>query len=244
MSTLVKATIGRLLSSEQKQLLRRLFDYHLKSRLFAGNLTELAKIYWTDKFGTHTYTPFYQGHFYGLRKKKLKVLEIGIGGYDDPCKGGGSLKMWKRFFPKSMIYGIDLYDKTPLQEKRVVTFAGSQNDTEFLKKVHDNAGPFDLIIDDGSHINEHVLTTFKVLFPYLSSGGIYVVEDTQTSYWKEYGGDSDNFNNMSTIMAFFKSLVDCLNYTEFEKKNYHPTYYDKNILSIHFYHNMVFVYKR
>jgi len=44
-------------------------------------------------------------------------------------------------------------------------------------------------------------------------------------------------------MGFFKTLVDGLNYAEYDKENYEPSYYDKNIVAIHFYHNMVFIEK-
>jgi len=44
-------------------------------------------------------------------------------------------------------------------------------------------------------------------------------------------------------MNYFKSLVDGLNYEEFTINDYIPTYFDKNIISMHFYHNLVFVYK-
>jgi hypothetical protein len=49
---------------------------------------------------------------------------------------------------------------------------------------------FDIIIDDGSHVNEHVITTFEYLLPILNNEGLYVIEDTQTAYWPEYGGSS------------------------------------------------------
>ena len=88
-----------------------------------------------------------------------------------------------------------------------------------------------------------MIKTFKHLFPKLKKGGIYVVEDTQTSYWEDYGGDSTNFDNKNTIYGFFKSLIDCLNNEEFIIENYQKTYYDKHIISMHFYHNMIFIYK-
>ncbi len=44
-------------------------------------------------------------------------------------------------------------------------------------------------------------------------------------------------------MAFVKQLVDGLNYAEFRKKDYQPTYYDMTITSIYAYHNLVFIYK-
>ena len=79
-----------------------------KSRIFAGNLTELAKIHETDKWGSHWYAPHYERHFKDLRKKKLRILEIGVGGYADPSAGGASLRMWKYYFPKSSIYALDI----------------------------------------------------------------------------------------------------------------------------------------
>jgi len=99
------------------------------------------------------------------------------------------------------------------------------------------------MIDDGSHLNEHVITSFRTLFPLLAEDGIYVIEDTQTSYWPKFGGDSYNLNNANTIMNFLKTLTDGLNYEEIARKDYPPSYFDQNIVSLHFYHNLVFIYK-
>ena len=106
----------------------------------------------------------------------------------------------------------------------------------------------DIIIDDGSHVNRDVIFTFNCLFPMLSANGIYVIEDTQTSYWpsrngRGYGGDSENLNNPNTIMGYFKSLIDGLNHAEYIRPGYEPAYFDKHILSMHFYHNLIFIYK-
>jgi len=79
--------------------------------------------------------------------------------------------------------------------------------------------------------------------PKTEDGGIYVIEDTNTSYWPEYGGDSNNLDNPSTSMNFFKKLTDCLNHREFLIAGYKPTYFDENIVAIHFYHNIIFLYK-
>jgi demethylmacrocin O-methyltransferase len=170
-------------------------------------------------------------------------LEIGVGGYESPLTGGNSLRMWKSYFPFANIFSLDIYDKSFLQEKRIKIFKGSQIDKDFLKKVCNEIGEIDLIIDDGSHINEHVITTFELLFPKLKNGGIYVVEDTQTSYWEEYGGDSKDFNKEGTIYHYFKRLIDGLNHQEFIIKDYKKSYYDAHIVSLHFYHNMIFIYK-
>jgi hypothetical protein len=44
-------------------------------------------------------------------------------------------------------------------------------------------------------------------------------------------------------MNFLKSLTDCLNHKEFIRPGYSPSYFDRNIVAIHFYHNLVLIYK-
>jgi hypothetical protein len=215
----------------------------VKSRIYARDLTVLAKIHKSDKWGSHRYTKHYEHHFRSLRKRRLRILEIGVGGYEDPDAGGASLKMWKYYFPKSAIYALDICDKTKLQEHRIRIFRGSQNDTDFLRKVIEQTGGLDIVIDDGSHVNEHVITCFCTLFPLLADGGIYAIEDTQTSYWPKLGGDSYDLGNSNTTMNFLKRLTDGLNYEEIARKDYRKSYLDQNIVSLHFYHNLVFIYK-
>ena len=216
---------------------------HFRANGHENNLDKLGEIYRTDKIGTHFYTQHYSSHFDRFRNKDINLLEIGVGGYDKPHKGGKSLRMWKKYFPEAQIYSIDIHDKSAHEENRINIFRGSQIDESFLNDVVQQMGDVDLIIDDGSHINSHVITTFKILFPKLKDGGIYVIEDTQTSYWADHGGDSENLNNPNTMMNFFKSLTDCLNHQELEKDDYQPNYFDQKITSIHFYHNLIFIYK-
>ncbi len=207
------------------------------------NLTRIAEIYGTDKTGVHFYTQHYQHHFGHLRDKRVKLLEIGVGGYAAPDQGGKSLRMWKEYFSRGQIYALDIYDKSFFEETRIRIFKGSQVDTEFLQRMLRETGPLDLIVDDGSHMNDHVITTFEFLFPHLKIGGIYAIEDTQTSYWPNYGGDSEDLQRPDTIMNYFKQLTDSLNYVELLRPGYQPSYYDKHITSVHFYHNMIFIYK-
>lgn len=216
----------------------------LLSRLYARNLTMLAILHGTDKWGSHHwYTPHYEAHFRALRRKRLKILEIGVGGYADPNAGGESLRMWKHYFPRSEIYALDLHDKSPLEEQRIRIFQGSQADPELLRHVVQEMGRLDIVIDDGSHVNEHLITSFRTLFPLLEAGGIYAVEDTQTAYWPAYGGDSYDLNNPKSMMSFLKSLADGLNYQEIARRGYEPGYFDRNVTAVHFYHNLVFVHK-
>jgi demethylmacrocin O-methyltransferase len=180
-------------------------------------------------------------------EKKLNILEIGVGGYENPKHGGESLRMWKAYFPKSRIFGIDIHDKTYHDEHRIKTFICSQIDGKSLRNVTQEIGTVDIIIDDGSHLNDHVITTFKILFPLTNFNGIYVVEDLQTSYWdnvagQSYGGSKD-LTASHTSMNYFKGLIDGLNYEEFVCDEYTPNYFDRHIISMHFYHNLLFIYK-
>lgn len=238
----IKAPLRGFLSREQ-----RLFLKKVVSPLYRRDPSQLARLFGTDKEGVHHYGQHYQRHFGALRQQRLNILEIGIGGYSDPKAGGESLRMWKAYFPKSRIYGVDTHDKSYHDEARITTFRGSQSDADFLRSVAEQIGTVDIIIDDGSHFNDHVIATFRVLFPLLAPRGIYVVEDTQTSYWADvdgvqWGGASD-LTAPHTSMNFFKSLIDGLNYKEFTLDGYVPTYFDTHIVAMHFYHNLVFVQK-
>lgn len=228
-------------------LSRRWMNRYLYCLFYQHDLTKLALLLGSDKEGIHHYTQHYQHHFGKLRRRQLNVLEIGIGGYDDPKQGGHSLRMWKTYFPHSHIFGIDIYDKTYHDEPRISTFKGSQTDETFLQDVINNIGSVDIIIDDGSHYNDHVITTFNILFPKLNHHGIYVVEDLQTSYWDDVAGQhwggSKDLAAPHTSMNYFKRLVDGLNHEEYTLDDYTPTYFDKHIISMHFYHNLLFIYK-
>ena len=234
--------------------------HKLVSTIYGNNLRKLATFHDADKWNYHWYAQHYQSHFAFLRLKKLKILEIGVGGYEDPKAGGESLRMWKDYFPNSMIYGIDIIDKKAVEEDRIKIFKGRQEDESFLKEVIAETGNFDIVIDDGSHNNEHVIKSFRCLFSALNHGGIYAVEDTFTSYlpslknwsnfcsastapyWVDYGGSLD-IKEPKTMVNYFKSLVDCVSHQEILNPGYSPSYFDQHIVSIHFYRNLIVLYK-
>jgi len=223
-------------------ILRRL-KVEILGTIFSNNLTKLAQLFGTDKWGLHYYTPHYQFHLKKFKYRKIKLLEIGVGGYKSPLKGGNSLRMWKNYFPFGKIYSFDIYDKKKLQESRIKIFQGSQVDEKFLNQMINEIGEIDIIIDDGSHINSHVINTFELLFPYLKDGGIYIIEDLETSYRDDFGGDNKNLDNPDTSMNFFKAFPDRINWMEFNSPNFASKQYDTQLQSIHFYHNLIIIYK-
>lgn len=209
----------------------------------ATTLTALAQQFGTDKWSAyHRYTPHYERHLGHLRDEEMTFLEIGIGGYSREGQGGASLRMWKAFFPKARIIGLDIHDKSFVDEERITSYRGSQVDPAILHRIIEEQGVPQVVIDDGSHRPEHIRDTFGILFPLLPSGAIYAIEDTQTSYWPEWGGSEDR-NDPNTSMGLVKSLVDGLNYEEFVDEPYEPSYTDLNVVGVHCYHNLVFIEK-
>ena len=213
--------------------------------LFGANLKALAYCYDTDKGSCHDYLSVYTTWLRPLRKRPIRLLEIGIGGYDYPMAGGNSVRVWRTYFPRGRIFAIDLYDKRPHDERRIKTFRGSQDDPEFLNRVADEIDHIDVIIDDGSHVNRHVITAFETLFPRLAPGGLYFVEDTETSYWDGLGGSSRDLNRADTTMNYFRRLVDAPNHRRIAEVNpdYAPSAVERSIASLGFYTELIVVAK-
>jgi hypothetical protein len=208
----------------------------------AMSLTEIAQGAGTDKWGVHYYTPHYERHLEHLRDQAFTLLEIGIGGYSRERQGGASLRMWKQFFQEATIVGLDIEDKSFVEEDRIHAVLGSQTDEVALRKAIAAHGAPMVVIDDGSHVPADIVATFGILFPLLPDGAIYAIEDTQTSYWPEWGGQEDPAAR-GTSMDLVKQLVDGLNHEEFVLEDYTPTYTDLHVAAVHCFHNLVIIEK-
>lgn len=163
-------------------------------------LTRLAGIK-TDKGArTHRYTEIYDLFFSRLRKSVNRVFEIGIA-------GGGSLEMWRDYFPKATIYGIDIYPKTELESDRIKTFVADQADRSQLAAFIDKfGGYFDIIIDDGGHAMDQQQISAGYLFKYVRPGGFYVIEDVHTSLpsiWSGFGVEPGGGNSTLAMIENF-----------------------------------------
>jgi len=206
-----------------------------------ADLNLLAALYGTDKFGAHDYTPVYQDLMRPCRGKRVRLLEIGVGGFAQ-APGGESLRMWESYFRRGRIYGVDLYDKTALSGGRVQVFQCSQVDAPRLGALALEHGPFDFVIDDGSHLNAHQIETFGILWPHVRDGGVYIVEDVQTSYWPAYGGGALGAPGYAqSCMQWFKNLADSVNLPEFLEPA--PASLDATVASLAFHHNLIVVRK-
>ncbi len=204
-------------------------------------LSRLAKKY-DAKWGSNQYPPHYHQRFESFRESPLTLLEIGIGGYEDPSVGGNSLLMWRDYFPRGSIIGLDIYDKSGLNSDRILTIRGDQSDPVFLDRLGASHGPFDIVIDDGSHRPPHIRQSFRCLFPYVSDGGWYVIEDMQTSYWEAFDGTSKQGDRPTTI-DLLRELIDSMHHAEFDVIGYVPTELDRSVVAVEVMKNIAFIRK-
>jgi len=207
------------------------------------DLGELAVRYGSDKWGgLHWFARRYEDHFQRLRDEPLRLLEIGIGGYNDPDEGGASLKMWKHYFRRATVFGMDVFPKNGIAEPRITTIIGDQSDPEILVGLAEEHGPFDIVIDDGSHKNDHILTTFAALFSYVRPGGFYVIEDLWTAYLPGYGGTAGAVAGPKTSIGLLKTLIDALHHEEWTgtAPGVDPA---TSLTGIEIYHNIAFLEK-
>jgi len=178
---------------------------------------------------TH-YFPIYERHFAAWKNKSLFFLEIGV-------LQGGSLEMWQRYFgPYTKVVGIDIKEKYKAYEGegRFIRI-GDQSDPRFLQEIIDEFGVPDIVLDDGSHQMRHVNATFDFLYPKMGKNGIYMIEDMQTCYWKEYGGGNDVPN---TLINRSKGFIDEL-HAHHSRGEIEETEIGKSTFAISFYDSIV-----
>jgi hypothetical protein len=109
--------------------------------------------------------------------------------------------MWEEYFPNATIHGVDINPECKKYESGRIKITVADQGNESQLKELEKLGPFDLIVDDGSHFCRHQILSFKTLFPFVKKGGIYVIEDAATSYWPAY-------EESPTCMEYFKNLID------------------------------------
>jgi hypothetical protein len=207
----------------------------------------------------HNYTKIYSFYFSKIKEKKLKFLEIGI-------DKGNSVQLWENYFPNADLHFIDitLSEALYFPQRSHYHIANQENPSELLDVVKKTGKDgFDIIIDDGGHTMKQQITSFLTLFPYLKSGGIYVIEDLHTSYWKKWPGASSSYGGHGSIekpragtgttIQFLKDLIDEINYpaARTTRANYlsglpknEINIYRESILGIHFYESLCFIIKK
>jgi hypothetical protein len=173
----------------------------------ANDLKRLAALYGGSDKLEHGYLPYYEQHFGPMRHRKLRVWEIGVGGYHADWPSG-SLRIWRDYFYRSQILGLDIEDKFFNFGKRVQFERVDQSSTVDLQRAVDHHGVPDVVIDDGSHLGPHIKASFEFLWPQMPSGSVYAVEDLSTSYYPDWGGG--NPAPSASGVGFVQVLADCV----------------------------------
>lgn len=183
------------------------------------------------------YFDIYERYFHQYKGREINLLEIGIA-------HGGSIQLWKKYFgPKLKLYAIDINPECKkFEEENVTIFIGSQSDPQFLQDVLRQIPPLDIIIDDGGHTMIQQITSFETLYMHVLDGGLYLVEDTHTSYWFDFHG---GLRHPKSFIEYSKNLVDSLYESHvYDKKKLLLTDITSNINSIAFYDSIVVFEKR
>ncbi|MEI7825558.1 MAG: CmcI family methyltransferase [Chlorobiaceae bacterium] len=149
------------------------------------------------------YFDIYERHLARFREMSPVMIEIGV-------MGGGSLAMWKEYFgPGSRIIGIDINPECKEHEgDGIEVFIGSQDDPALINTIFSKYPKVDIILDDGSHMMQHMIASFELMYNRVQSDGVYIVEDTCTCYWEEYGG---GLRHEESFMEFVKHKLDEIN---------------------------------
>jgi hypothetical protein len=160
----------------------------------------------------HNYCRQYDTILKDYRLKDIKILEIGV-------FKGESVKIWRESFPNAKcILGLDIdsdckkYENT---EKSIYIEIGDATNDVFIEYINNNYGPFDIIIDDGSHTNNDVILSFEKLFPLLNNNGLYIVEDTVVFNWSQYQN-----KNYPDHLKYFFNFLPYLNQSRFNSTDY------------------------
>jgi hypothetical protein len=135
--------------------------------------------YRSDKSNHHEYCSIYNDLLAGRRHTLTKLLEIGIGdeGYQYNGWGiGASLRAWRDYFPNAQLFGFDI-KPVDLGERICTMWADQGQPRTILDAAYRTGGALDVVIDDGSHLFDHQVSSAHVLLPFLAAGGLYIIED-------------------------------------------------------------------
>jgi cephalosporin hydroxylase len=208
----------------------------LQSILSSGELNQYGKIYQTDKinenhsFSGKNYLDVYSRYLSPLKESKITLLEIGI-------RGGASLRTFRDYFKNGQIIGLDINPETAFKEPRITTYIGSQSSPEIIERIFKENPEINVVLDDGSHVNELTIASFNLIFNRLQKGGYYIIEDLACSYLEDQlvgdikrGGwpgmhlndpSIEMVNKRSDMNDFFLKLIKDIDYSRGEVEYIH-----------------------
>jgi cephalosporin hydroxylase len=183
------------------------------------------------------YFEVYERHFARFRQQPITLVEFGV-------FHGGSLQMWKHYFgPHARIIGVDINPAcSKFAEPQIEIKIGNQEDRTFLQSLAQQVGPIDILIDDGGHTMQQQIATFEVLYPHVQPQGMYLCEDTLTSYRASFGG---GYRNPGSFIEYSKQWIDYLHAWHSQEPNQLSVNdFTRSANSVHFYDSVVVIEKQ
>jgi hypothetical protein len=183
------------------------------------------------------YFDIYDRHFSRFRGRPLTMIEIGV-------FNGGSLPMWRNYLgPQARIVGVDINPGCKqFSEPGIDIVIGDQGDRGFLRSLADRYPDVAILLDDGGHRMHQQIATFEELYPRLQPDGVYMCEDTSTSYISTFGGGS---RQPQTFIESVKPLIDRLH--AFHSTNLSelaPDEFTRTTDSLHIYDSVVVIERK
>lgn len=220
--------------SKHRKILNNGFSFKIDYKDSKSILCELGRIYDTDKSSQrnnvtntrhcHPYTLFYNSLFEMKRKEPLNIAELGV-------LEGGSLLMWRDYFPNSMIYGFDFnvdflnkFKNKYNNETRIILNQINVKDRNNIKNVFSNINKqFDIIIEDTTHQFDDQIRVIQNVYPYLKPGGLLIIEDI----FKKYN-EKKYYKYLNNILLQFQDSY----FVSLEHQNRNSTGWDNDKLFI------------
>lgn len=175
-----------------------------------------------------SYFKSYGELFEKYRGKPITFVEIGV-------FSGGSLFMWRDYFgPQARIIGVEFNpDAVRWREHGFEIHIGSQSDPAFWNQFFAQVGDVDIVLDDGGHTYEQQISTVHYCLPHVKDGGLIAVEDTHTSYFKDFG-----YPSRYSFIEWVKVLLDNIN-SRFHSVKASSLDYKNSIHSVEIFESIV-----
>lgn len=205
------------------------------------NLSDWSQVETTsDKKSIHRYDRTYKFFLSHLIGNSPTILEIGI-------QGGDSIDLWQKYFLNAKVIGCDIAPKPSGLDFEYHKLDQSDRN-QLLRFAATRENTFDFIIDDGSHCTTHQIQTILELWRCLKPGGVYIIEDIETSYWgsSDIYGYAFNANIAEqNVVSSSIELISSIN-SEFSKVNRRSALYDiaAEMELISFGHNCITYIKK
>ncbi len=171
-----------------RYIVRHMKQYRTNDLLRFANKVE------TDKgVGFHNYIRVYDHFLKARRPEEFTLCEVGLlqdrfqispkeirnrkGKSEESYSTAPSLNMWREYLPNATIIGFDISTFTQPKDKKSFIVQGDQSSRDDLKKILQVKKELDVVIEDALHASPHQQITLSYLFPHLTSGGLFFMED-------------------------------------------------------------------